>query len=226
MGQASTPRSSASPLPPHPPHHLPHRHLAVSAEMGRALERLAELRAASLPPDRDLARAIEAWPERVRARCVEIGLLDAERVAAARPLADLLRGWRDSIEVRERTPEHVERRFRHATRLLAACGFAVLSDVRAATVEATLRALREGDPKAIERYFQARGPGDRSIGRERKQLLAQGLGFKASNHVLAAARQFMRWACEKGLVLEDPLRSAPPRSPRGPPAHPPGPLAR
>ena len=186
----------------------------ASAELGRALERLAELRAAPLPPDRELARAIEAWPERVRTRCVEIGLLDPERVAAARPLCDLLRRWRDSIEVRERTPEHVERRFRHATRIFAACRFAVLSDVRSATVEATLRALRERDPEAIERYVQALGPGDRTMSRERKRLSAQGLGFKASNHVLAAARQFTRWACEKGFVSEDPLRSVRPLNAR------------
>ncbi len=183
-----------------------HSDKAASEALGRHVERLAELRIEGRAPDRELARVIEAWPARIRDRLAGIGLLDAQRIAGARPLTDLLKDFRAHVQAREATPKHVGHTVQRAKRLLQACRFTTFSDISAEPVERFLRAMREGEPEAVARYL---GPPSiplvPRVERYRRELTTDGLSAKASNHWLAAAQQFCRWAVSRGLAQANPL---------------------
>jgi integrase len=153
--------------------------------LGRALVRLASLRAAGERPDPALARAIEGWPSRIRERAVRIGLLDPAHSTGMRPLEDLFTEFEATLRSRDRSPKHVSHVVGRARRLAEGCGFRFWSDISAPRLERHLRTLREG-----------------------------GLSVKTSNHLLASLRQFTRWAVTLGLAAEDPLRALKPLNAR------------
>ena len=179
----------------------------ATEELGRKLERLAQLKAGGEGPTGELARYVETMPERIRERLAAWGILGARQLVASRPLPRILEEWRASLVARETTAEHVERTFKRVRALFGACGFTTLSSVSARAVERHLRGLREGDPQAVALHLRARGAmPEFTRRRERARLLERGLGAKASNHYLAAARQFMAWAIGRGYASEDALR--------------------
>ncbi len=70
------------------------------------MERLAELRAAGCGPDLELARWLEALPDRVKERLVAWGLLEPARVAATRPLSQHLADWTAALLAKGNTEAH------------------------------------------------------------------------------------------------------------------------
>jgi integrase len=179
----------------------------ASEELGRKVERLAEVRGSSLEPKGDLARFVEDMPGELRKRLARWGVLRAVRVAAARPLRELIDEWGETMGARDTTAEHDERSLRRVRALFGACGFSNWSDIRPEPVERQLRALREKDPAAIKRHLGAMGEiPSFTRTREAERLKTKGLGAKASNHYLATARAFARWAVEREYASEDPLR--------------------
>src|SRR3972149_276135 len=89
----------------------------ASDEFGRKVERLTSCRAAKLPPDVELTRWIEDMAPNTRERLDRIGLLDRQRAAAGKPLAELDREgklygghlWEFEASLREkdRTDKHI-----------------------------------------------------------------------------------------------------------------------
>lgn len=149
----------------------------ASEALGRQLERLAALRAVGEPPDPTLARAVERWPQAIRARAALLGIISQARVAGMRPLSELLADFEGHLRARDRSPHHVRVTVSYARTIFEGCGFAVWSDIRGDAVERFLRQLREG-----------------------------GLSTGTTNQKLVAVRQFCNWAVETGLAQESPLR--------------------
>ncbi len=158
---------------------------AASDELGRKLERLVALRIAGEAPDSGLSRWLEALPPRRLLRLSELGLLDARRLAATRPLSELLVEFESSLRSRDRTAKHVAHVRRHARDVLGGCGFRTWTDLQ---------------PQAVERFLRGQREGGRSV--------------KTSNHALAALKQFCRWCVAAGYASEDPLRSLSPLNAR------------
>ncbi len=176
-------------------------------ELGRKLVRIVQLRAAGEPPTGELARYVETMPASVREKLATWSVLDARRVAASRPLEDLVQEWRRSIEARERTSKHVEHSIGRARRLFGACGFSRWSDIRPEAVERHLRGLRDRDAAEIALHLAAMEDASEGVRRRQENALSsKGLSAKAAKEYVAAARQFTRWAVSRGLASDDPLR--------------------
>ena len=150
---------------------------AATAELGRKLEALIDCRGAGLTPDRTLARWLEDMPPRLRTRLVKIGLLDTERAAAGKPLAEHVEDFRADLKA-ERTARHADLVAGRAGRLLDGCGFKQWSDLSPERVTAYLADLRNG----------------------KKELSVQ-----TSNFYLQAAKQFCRWMVTTRRASESPL---------------------
>jgi len=109
--------------------------------IGLKLERLAAARRGDGTLDDDLARWVDNAPRDLRARLVNAGLIDARRLAVARPLAahldgeqgpggELLAvGFRQALTAKGNTPAHVDQTVGRVRRVLDACGFAYWNEL-------------------------------------------------------------------------------------------------
>src|SRR3954451_24503988 len=71
---------------------------AASEEMGRNLVKLVEYHGATGGQvDPALSRWLATLPERTRDKLVSIGLLEAQRVAASKPLREHVDDWRQAL---------------------------------------------------------------------------------------------------------------------------------
>ncbi len=83
-------------------HRIPgFRDRAATEELGRKLERLSELRAAREQPDLALAKWVSELPRPMLARLARLGIVATSRVAAARPLVELLEEFVQSLKAGE-----------------------------------------------------------------------------------------------------------------------------
>lgn len=128
-------------------------------------------------PAGELARFVEGMPPKLREKLAGWDILDSTRVAASRPLDDLPAEWRETLRAGAVTEKHVEHAVNRAGALFRSCGFTYWSKV----------------------------PGN-VLTRVKGSLKAKGLSIKTSNHVLASARSFCRWAVTRGYAVADPLR--------------------
>ena len=151
----------------------------ATEELGRKLERLVAFRAVGDPPPPELARWIERLPRRRREALVRLDLIDPVRQAASRSLAELVEEFRRSLEARGRTPKHIAHVAGRVLRLFEGCGFETWGDL---------------DPALVESF----------LSREREE---KGRSPKTLNHYLAAARELVLWALERGYADRDPLAS-------------------
>lgn len=74
-------------------------------------------------PDPQLAQWLETIPNRLRDQLVRIGLLDAKRAAAGKPLLEHLEDFRLSFEAKDSTAEYVELLMSRLRRAIADCSF-------------------------------------------------------------------------------------------------------
>jgi len=154
---------------------------AATEELGRRVERLVALRSSSATLDVSMARWVEDLPRTIREKLTSWRLLNAAQVAGCRPLEQLLSDFEENLRARDRTEKHVRHLVRRVQEILRACGFINWSDLDALKLERHLCNRREA-----------------------------GLSVKSSNHVLAAAKQFTRWAYENGMATSDPFRHTDP----------------
>src|SRR5215475_148732 len=81
---------------------------AASEEMGRNLVKLVDYHKASGgQTDPALSRWLATLPAQTRAKLVSIGLLDAQRVSAGKPIAEHLQDWRQVLSHRNNSAKHV-----------------------------------------------------------------------------------------------------------------------
>jgi integrase len=149
---------------------------AATEELGRKVERLVELRDSGKELSPDLRRWLERLSPKIRAALCQQGLIDAEQIAANRPLTALIDDFEASLTSRDRTAKHVRQSTRRVRDAFKACGFTFWTDIDALILERHLRQRREG-----------------------------GLASKTSNDILAACKQFARWARDHDMASRDPL---------------------
>jgi len=116
---------------------------AQSEAFGRKTERLVGCRANNEPTDPELTRWVETLPQATREAMARVGLLDASRAAAVKPLAKHLDDFEAAILARGKTAKHTELVTKRARTLFEGCGFRLWTDVQATKIEAHLATLRE-----------------------------------------------------------------------------------
>jgi site-specific recombinase XerC len=150
---------------------------AASEELGRKFQRLLSLRTADLQPDAGLAAWVERLGPRLRSALERLGAVGPQRLAASRPLAELLDEFQKTLENRERTAKHIQLVVARARRVLDVGEIKFWSQLEALRVESALRRLRE-----------------------------QPMSAQSVNHHLVSLRSFIRWMLSNGIVNEDPTR--------------------
>lgn len=149
---------------------------AATVTLGRNIERLAQHAEAGGPPPSDLTRWLDTVGVRLRGKLASWGLLDERRAASGQPLEDLLAVWREHLEAKGCTEQHVRLSLQRAAMVLDGIGARRWADV---------------DGELVERYLSGRRAG--------------GLSVRSSNHMLTAARGFARWMVRTGRAGSDPL---------------------
>jgi len=126
----------------------------ASEELGRRIERLANLRSAGEHPDAELTRWIGMLPNRLRDRLAGLGLLTGRAAAATRKLSEHLDDYRqallDGVASRRQkgpaTTKHAELVHHRVEKLLEGIGAKLVSDV---TPEAVGRWLADQRAKGM-----------------------------------------------------------------------------
>ncbi len=155
---------------------------AASEELGRNLKKLVEYhKATGGQVDPSLSRWLAGLPQRTRERLVAIDLLDGQRVAVSKPLADHLDDWAEAMLAKGNTRNHVELVTARARRIIDGCGFRYYSDISASMVLSFLADLRADTPKK------------------------RGISAQTSNFYLTAIKQFCKWMSKDRRATESPV---------------------
>ncbi len=155
---------------------------SATDELGRNLVKLVEYHKGSGGQvDPSLSRWLTGLQAGIRTKLVEIGLLAGEPAAASKSLADHVADWKEALEAKANTADHVSMVTGRAKRVFNGCGFKFFSDIAATPVQTFLNTLRTGmDEK-------------------------QGISAQTFNFHLAAAKQFCRWMVKHGRATSNPL---------------------
>ncbi|HUV64511.1 MAG TPA: site-specific integrase, partial [Sedimentisphaerales bacterium] len=114
--------------------------------LGRQIERLVTCKMSGEQPDRDSTRWLDGVPAKLREQLVGIGLLDPERAAAGKRLADHLEDFKQSLSAGDNTPRHVQQTVNCITRIFDGCHFRTWSDILSGNVERFLGSLHKSEP--------------------------------------------------------------------------------
>src|SRR5437899_10696684 len=108
---------------------------AASEELGRNLEKLVGYHKSSGGQiDPSLSRWLMGLPRKMRERLVAIGLLDPERVAVSKALADHLTDWTEALKARGCSARHVDLVVSRARKVIDGCGFRYYGDISGSKV--------------------------------------------------------------------------------------------
>jgi len=147
--------------------------------------------AQSLPPD--MSKWIENLPPRVRNVLARIGLLDANRVAGMRPLAEHVDGgadgpgWRQFLTAKGNTTKHVDLFCGRVLRAFEGCEALFWSDLSATKLLTWL------DRQRVDTVD------------EQGRVVARGFGAHAFNGYVTALNGFGRWMVREGRATENPM---------------------
>ncbi|MFQ5472608.1 MAG: tyrosine-type recombinase/integrase [Dehalococcoidia bacterium] len=158
----------------------------ASEELGRRIERLANLKAAGEQPDADLTRWIEGLPTKLRDRLARLGLLTGRAAAATRKLSEHLAEYRqallDGVASRRQkgpaTAKHAKLVHHRVETLLQGISATFISDVV---------------PEAVGRWLA--------------DCRAKGMSVQTSNHYVTNAKSFLNWMIRSKRASENPLAS-------------------
>ena len=157
---------------------------AATEEVARNIVRLVEYhKATGGQMDPALSRWLAGLPRRVRDKLASIGLLDPQRVAVSKPLADHLQDFEAALRAKGDTPQQVRQVTTRAKRIIDDCGFAYYSDISASRVMTYLDGLR--------------ADGMTKSGKPKRGFSAQTFNF-----YLQAIKQFCRWMTKDRRALE------------------------
>ena len=158
----------------------------ASEELGRRIERLANLRAGGEEPDAKLSRWIEGLPNQLRDRLAGLGLLTGRAAAATRQLSEHLDDYRqallDGVASRRQkgpaTTKHAELVHHRVETLLQGIGAKFVADVT---------------PEAVGRWLADHRAKDMSV--------------QTSNHYVTNAKSFCNWLVRAKRATDNPLAS-------------------
>jgi integrase len=155
---------------------------AASEEMGRNLVKLVEYHnGTGGQTDPTLTRWLAGLPDRTRDKLVSIGLLDAQRVAVSKPLADHLDDWAEALRAKGNSAIHVDVVTARARRVTDGCGFKFHADISASRVLAFLSGLRADQDEK------------------------RGISAQTFNFYLQAIKQFCKWMVKDRRAAESPV---------------------
>ncbi len=155
---------------------------AASEELGRNVVKLvAYHKASGGQTDPALTRWLSGLPAQTRVKLVSIGLLDPERVATSKLLADHLTDFATALAAKECSPRHVDLVTARARKIVDDCGFRYFGDINASKVMEYLNDLRTDT--------------------ETKR----GISAQTFNFYLQAIKQFCRWAVKDRRATESPV---------------------
>ena len=150
----------------------------LAETFGRHVQALVGHRMVNEQPSPEQTKWLENIPARTRKRLVALGLLDASRAAAGRPLTEHIEDFRQSILRRKKTTKHADETIHKVKDVVDGCGFTVWSDITADAVDRYLEELREGQRQ---------------------------LSQTSSNHYLTAMKAFCDWMVANKRASESPL---------------------
>ena len=159
---------------------------AASEEFGRKVSRLASCMAAKLPPDAELARWIEGLDARTRERLLRFGLLDSQRAAGGKLLAEHLGDYERVMLAKGDCQRHVQQEVSKARRIMEGCRFRYWSDISASKVQGFLAELRKNED----------------------------IGARTFNSYLTAFKMFCKWCVQDGRASESPVQHLKPLNAR------------
>jgi len=149
----------------------------ASHRLADKIEDLLSCQANNRQPDEDLSKWLERLPTTIRDELVKLGLLDTERMAAGKPLLELISEFERSMQAKERTPKYIRETVSMVKRIFEGCKFKYWSDISPAKAENHLKDLRD-----------------------------TGIGYRRSNGDLTAIKSFCEWMVKSGYVSVSPLK--------------------
>lgn len=155
--------------------------LRSSEEAGRMIERLVSLRSSNATPDAQMTRWLSTVNPSLRDALARIGVIEAARVEAAKPLSQHLSDWAQHLRSKGSSEQHITLQARRAETILNACKFVFVNDLAPAPVRQALESLRDN-----------------------------GLSAQTSNHYLQTIKGFSKWLCREGRAPVDALTSLAP----------------
>lgn len=112
----------------------------LTDKLERNARKLVDLRQNRERPDTELAQWLDALPERVRVQLVKVGILDENRAAAGRALADHYQTFKAHLEAKGTTKTHVSGQVARVKAAMKGCH--TLGDLDVETVRRFLASLR------------------------------------------------------------------------------------
>lgn len=147
----------------------------ATEEIGRNIQRLISFRSANLPPDPQLVCWLERISVKVRSKIVELGLMDASRLAATKSLEEHIEDFEKSLVLHGKE-KHIQQTLSMLRKIIEGCKFRFWSDIKASDIEV---------------YFAER----------RKQ----GLSKRTVGYYAKAFRQFSKWMLKEKRITEVPV---------------------
>jgi integrase len=169
---------------------------AQTGLLGQKIERLVCCRANNEPLDLELSKWLETLPNGIRNALAKIGLLEASKVAATKPLSEHVEDFKRSLLAKNNTAKHVELVIQRLQTLIDGCGFKYWSEIDATAVEEYLEDRRNGEPRDTPTPAEADGDKPRPPRR---------LSVQSSNFYLQAVKQFAAWMVRKKRATQSPL---------------------
>jgi integrase len=155
---------------------------SASEEVGRNLVKLVDYhRGTGGQTDPALSKWLSGLPAKTREHLVAIGLLSADRVAVAKPLAEHLADFEAALLAKGNTAFHAELVASRARKVLAGCGFRSSAEIQASKVMEFLHDLRAGT------------------------ATKKGISAQTFNFYLQAVKQFCRWMVRDRRSAESPV---------------------
>ena len=136
---------------------------AAAGEFARNVEKLVGFhRASGGQMDPDLGPWLETLPTAIKAKLVEIGLLDGRRVAIAKTLRDHLDDFAASLKAKGDTSEQVKLLTGRVQRIIDDCTFSFWSDL-SASASRRICTTEDKGKKVWRSDIQLLPPGDQTV---------------------------------------------------------------
>ena len=161
----------------------------VSESFGRNVQRLIDYKRNGDPPDTTLSLWLEQLSPKLQNRFVGIGLLEAKKIEAGKPLIEYLPEFEKTIisravktDEQEVTQVRIKRDVSHSqiiiprvTRVIKACGFVAWRDVTGAEIDKFI-----------------------------SQLQKEGMSPQTAHHYVQTFRRFAHWMVKQGYADQAP----------------------
>jgi|GEM_PF-449579 len=149
---------------------------AASLELERGIKRLVALRMTGSGPDVDLSRFLESCSVEIRNKLAEWDIIDQQRAAVGKSLAEHTVDWRMALEAKGNGSDYIATTTARISRLAQDCGWRSLSDITATDFD-----------------------------RWRVEVVRDGLSIQSVNHYLTVAKGFCKWLVGNKRISENPL---------------------